>query len=114
MFKRPQDTSRTHLGVYQSFQADFFNTVKPRYNAPAYTEFPPIEHTNFVPKKHFHSYFYIGNSENLRLEHNFDQSLEIRYIGVQLYCKMGENQAFNVKVPTRLRTIISQLFLNRF
>ena len=60
------------------------NTVKPRYSAPAYNEFPLIKHANFGPKKHFHSYFYVGNSENLGLEYNFDQSLEIRYIGVQL------------------------------
>ena len=59
--------------------------MKPRYNAPAYNEIPPIEYVNFCPKKRFHSYLYVGNSENLGLVHNFDQSLEIRYSGVQLY-----------------------------
>ena len=59
-------------------------TVKPRYSAPAYNEIPPIEHINFGSKKCFHSYLYVGNSENLDLEYNFDQSLEMRYIGVRL------------------------------
>ena len=39
---------------------------------------PPIEHIDFGPKKCFHSYLYIGNTENLSIKHNFDQSLEIR------------------------------------
>ena len=59
-----------------------WSTVKPRYSAPAYNEFPPIEHMNFGPKKCFYSHLYIGNSENLNIEYNFGQSLEIRYIGV--------------------------------
>ena len=62
--------------------------MKPHYSAPAYNEFPPIEHTNFSPKKHFHSYSYVGNSENLGLEYDFNQSLQMRYIGVQLYFNM--------------------------
>lgn len=40
---------------------------------------------NFGPKKYFHSYFHIGNSENLSLKYNFGQSLEMRYSGVSLY-----------------------------
>ena len=35
-------------------------TVKPRYSVPAFNIIPPIEHTNFGPKKCFHSYSYIG------------------------------------------------------
>ena len=61
---------------------DFYNTVKPRYTAPAFYIIPPIEHINFGPKKPFHSYLYVGNSENLGIKHNFDQSLEMRYSGV--------------------------------
>ena len=57
----------------------FVNTVKRHYSAPAYNEFPLIKHTNFGLKKHFHSYFYVGNNENLGLEHNFDQSAEMSY-----------------------------------
>ena len=60
-------------------------TVKPHYNAPAYNIIPPKEYINFGPKKYFHSYLYVGNSENLGLKHNFGQSLEMRYSGVQLY-----------------------------
>ena len=59
-----------------------YTTVKPRYNAPAYNIIPPIEHKYFSPKKYFHGYLYIGNSENLGLKHNFGQSLEMRYSGV--------------------------------
>ena len=54
------------------------DTVKPRYTAPAFNIIPPIKHANFGPKKYFHSYFYIGNKENLDIRHNFDQSLEKR------------------------------------
>ena len=54
-------------------------TVKPRYSAPAFNKIPPIEHINFSPKKYFHNYSHVGNSENLDLKHNFDQSLKIRY-----------------------------------
>ena len=63
----------------------FATTVKPRYNTPAYNEFPPIKHTNFGLKKYFNSNLYVGNSENLAIKHDFDQSLEMRYSGVQLY-----------------------------
>ena len=58
------------------------DTVKPRYNAPAFNKIPPIEHKYFSPKKYFHSYLYIGNNENLGIEYNFDESLEIRFSGV--------------------------------
>ena len=54
------------------------NTVKPHYNAPAFNMILPVKHINFGPMKYFH----IGNSENLGLEHNFGQSLEMRYSGV--------------------------------
>ena len=37
---------------------------------------------NFFFKKYFHSYLYVGNSENLGLEYNFNQSLEMRYCRV--------------------------------
>ena len=47
-------------------------TVKPPYNAPAYNVILGIEHINFSPKKYFHSYLYVGYSENLDLKHNFD------------------------------------------
>ena len=62
-------------------------TVEPRYSAPAFNIILPIKHMNFSPKKHFHSYFHVGNSENLALKYNFGQSLEMRYSGVQLYRK---------------------------
>ena len=52
--------------------------VKLRHSTPTYNMIPPIEHTNF------------GNSENLNLEHNFDQSLEMRY--TVLYHESGQNQ----------------------
>ena len=39
-----------------------FSTVKPRYSAPAFNIVPPIKHTNFGPKKYFHSYLYVGNN----------------------------------------------------
>ena len=71
--------------------------MKPRYSAPAYNEFPPIKHTNFGPKKHFHSNLYVGNSENLAIEHNFDQSLEMRYSGVQLYLFVGSSENLSLK-----------------
>ena len=58
------------------------STVKPRYSAPAFDIIPTIKHKNFSLKKHFHSYLYVGNNENLGIEHNFDKSLEIRYTGV--------------------------------
>ena len=45
------------------------NTVKPLYSASAFNKIPPIEHDNFGPTKHFHSYSQIGNSKNLGLEH---------------------------------------------
>ena len=76
-------------------------TVKPRYSAPAYNEFPLIEHTNFGPKKYFHGYFYTGNSENLCLEHNFDRSLEMRYIGVPLYVKILHTPGATVYLITK-------------
>ena len=44
-----------------------------------------MEHMNFGPKKHFHSYLYVSNSKNFSIEHNFGQSLEMGYSGVQLY-----------------------------
>ena len=56
----------------------FINTVKPRYNAPAFNIILLTEHNNFSFKKYFHSYSYVGNSENLGLKHNFTQSLEMR------------------------------------
>ena len=59
-----------------------WNTMKLRYNAPAFNIIPPIEHKYFALKKYFHSYLYVGNSENLGLKHNFGQSLEMRYSGV--------------------------------
>ena len=59
--------------------------MKPRYSAPAFNIILPIEHKKFDPKKYFHSYLYVGNSDNLGLEHNFDQSLEMCYCGVRLY-----------------------------
>ena len=58
------------------------DTVKPRYSAPAYNIILPMKHKNFGPKKYFHSYLYIGNRENLDIEHNFDQSLDKRHNGV--------------------------------
>ena len=58
------------------------NTVKPHYSAPAYKEIPLIGFINFGLKKCMSSYLYIGNSENLDIEYDFDQSLEIRYSGV--------------------------------
>ena len=61
------------------------STVKPRYSAPAFNIIPPIEHLNFGPEKYLYSYLYVGNSKNFSLEHDFDQSLEMRYSGVQLY-----------------------------
>ena len=54
------------------------NTVKPCYSTPAFDN-PVKDHTNFGFKKHFHSYSYIGNKENFGIEHNFDQSLEMRF-----------------------------------
>ena len=58
------------------------STVKPRYSAPAFNIIPPVEHTNFSLKKCFYSYLYVGNREYVSLEHNFSQSLKIRYGGV--------------------------------
>ena len=58
------------------------NTVKPRYNAPAFNIIPPIEHNNFGSMKYFYSYLFISNSKNLNLRHNFSQSLGMRYSGV--------------------------------
>ena len=58
------------------------DTEKPRYNAPAFNIILPIKHIVLGPKKHFHSYLYVGNSENLDKKHNLDQSFEIRYCGV--------------------------------
>ena len=52
---------------------------------PAYNIISPIyEHTDFDPRKYFSSYLHVGNIENFKLEHNFDQSLEMRRSGVQL------------------------------
>ena len=56
--------------------------VKPRYSAPAFNIIPPIEYIVFGFNKCFHSYLHVGNRENYGIEHNFDQSLEIRYSGV--------------------------------
>ena len=58
--------------------------VKPRYSVTAFNIFPPIEHMNIYPKKCFQSYLYVGTRKNLSIEHDFDQSLEIRYSGVYL------------------------------
>ena len=50
------------------------SSVKPRNSAPAF---------NIIPlNKHFHSYLYVGNNENLDVEHYFEQSSEMRYSGV--------------------------------
>ena len=38
--------------------------------------------SNRAYKKCFHSYLYVNNKENLDVEHDFNQSLEIRYSGV--------------------------------
>ena len=72
--------SEAHRGKRKSRGMAFshWNTVKPHYSTPAYNKFPPIEHNNFGPKKHVHSYLYVGNSENLGIEHNFNQSHEMR------------------------------------
>ena len=56
----------------------YTDTVKPRYSAPTYNIIPLIVHTKFGLKKCFHNYLYVGNSENLSLEHNFGQFLEMR------------------------------------
>ena len=48
-----------------------------RYSAPAFNIIPPIKHINFGPKKHFHSFLYVGKSENLDIKYNFDQSLKM-------------------------------------
>ena len=61
------------------------NTVIPRYGAPAFNKIPPIKLLNFSLKKYSYDYSYVGNSKNLSLKYNFDQSLEMRYSGVQLY-----------------------------
>ena len=82
--------------------------MKPRYSAPVYNEFPPIKHANFGPKKHFHIYFYIGYSENLGLEHNFDQSLEMRYIGVQLYSQMVRQSVIMLSVLLSVLLFVSR------
>ena len=76
------DGNNSHIS---STISNFGSTVKPRYSAPAYNEFPPIQHTYFGPKEHFHSYFYVGNSENLGIKHNSYQSLEMRCSRVKLY-----------------------------
>ena len=68
--------------VSMNIKGTFYSTVKPRCSAPAFNTIPPIEHTNFDPKKCFHSYFYVGNKDNFGIEYNFDQFLEIRYSGV--------------------------------
>ena len=68
--------------ILVTIRAKTINTVKPRYNAPAFIIIPPIKHKNFDLKKYFHSYLHVGNSENLGLKHNFDQSLEMRDSGV--------------------------------
>ena len=60
----------------------YLRTLTPRFSAPAYNIIPRIEHTNFDLKKYFHSCLYVGKSKNLNLEHNFDQSLEMRFSGV--------------------------------
>ena len=57
-------------------------TAKPRYSAPAFNIVPPIDDTNFGPKKYFDSYLHTGNSENLDIQHDFELSFEIRYSGV--------------------------------
>ena len=49
--------------------------MKPRYNI-----IPLIEYTNSGSKKYFDSYLHVGNKETLGIKHNFDQSLELRYI----------------------------------
>ena len=43
---------------------------------------------SFGPKKCFHSYLHVGNSEIPGLKYKFSQSLEMRCSGVQLYDKM--------------------------
>ena len=91
--------------------------MKPRYSAPVYNEFPPIKHANFGPRKHFHIYFFIGYSENLGLEHNFDQSLEMRYIGVQLYSQMVRQSMHHavclaVRLAVRLSVSLSLWTMN--
>ena len=42
----------------------------------------PIEYINFNFKKYFDNYLNVGNSENLDIKYDFDQSLEMRYSGV--------------------------------
>ena len=68
-------------GRDEELEIQIQHTVQPRYSAPAFNIVPQIEDINFGPKKHFHSYVYIGKSENLDIKHNFDQSLEMRYSG---------------------------------
>ena len=53
----------------------YWNTMKPRYSAPAYNEIPPIEHNNFGPQKYFYSYLFISHLENLSIEYGLYKCL---------------------------------------
>ena len=46
-------------------------TVKPRYDAPAFNIIPLIKNKYFGPKKYFHSYLHVCNSENFSLKLDF-------------------------------------------
>ena len=70
-------------------------TLKSRYSAPAFNIILPTEHINFGPKKHFHSYLYVGNNQNLHIKHSFDQS---RYSWVSLYLILTHGYAL-MNVP---------------
>ena len=83
--EKPPKTAENDDLSSESFGVAYFAvivTVKPRYSTPPHNESPSIKHINFVSKKCFHSYLYVGNRKNLGLQHNFDHSLEIPYGGV--------------------------------
>ena len=82
---------------YRSLCSTIKYTVKPCCSAPTFNMIPPIEHTNFGSKKHFHSYLNVGNNKNLYVKDNFDQSLEMRYGGVYLYLYVGNNKNLYTK-----------------
>ena len=74
------------------------HTVKPRYSSPAFYMIPPIKQINFGLKKHFHSYLYIGNNENLSLKHSLGQSLEMPNSGVKLYFALSRCFVCNIRI----------------
>ena len=68
--------------------------MKPCYSALAFNIILPKEHKNFVFKQHSYSYLYVGNNKNFNIEHNFDQSLEMRFSGIKLYLSFNNDMRF--------------------